>query len=288
MFHGKKIVVGVGMIPSLPETIDGLEHPFIFHSSDYLFHKKSLLTKKNISLIGSGQSAAEIFYDLLQHAEQFESITWFTLSEYVFPMDSSKFAFEMTSPEYIDYFYDLPDPVKGKIQARQNRLYKGESKELIDSIYERLYLDEIHGSRNNIKIYINTEFDQLNIGTNSDLNLQFLSHNQRAFFRTQNRGGHFCDRIQEHTIPEFLGPISHLIFWNENAFYDVNKNYSVDYNNSIFVQNADLHSHGFNSADLGMGPYRNAIILNEVLERKYFNMESHIVFQHFGVPRDNL
>ena len=122
VFHGKKIVVGVGTIPSLPETIDDLEHPFIFHSSDYLFHKKQLLTKKNISLIGSGQSAAEIFYDLLQHAEEMESLNWFTRSEYIFPMDASKFAFEMTSPDYIDYFYELPDTVKQKIQASQNRL----------------------------------------------------------------------------------------------------------------------------------------------------------------------
>ncbi len=114
VFHGKKIVVGVGTVPSMPESIVGLEHPFLFHSSDYLFHRKHLLTKKNIALIGSGQSAAEIFYDLLQHAEQFESIDWFTRSEYVFPMDSSKFAFEMTSPDYIDYFYNLSGPVREK------------------------------------------------------------------------------------------------------------------------------------------------------------------------------
>jgi lysine N6-hydroxylase len=281
MFHGKKIVVGVGTVPKLPETIDGFEHPFIFHSSDYLFHKKQLLTKKNISLIGSGQSAAEIFYDLLQYPDQFESITWFTRSEYIFPMDSSKFAFEMTSPDYIEYFYELADPIKEKILKNQDRLYKGVNKELIDAIHERLYLNYIHETDSNIKIYPNTEFDQINIGNNI-MNLQFYHCTKEHYFEHKTDSAIFATGYK-YQIPEFLQPIRHLINWNENAFYKVSKNYSVDRDNSIFVQNADLHSHGFNSADLGMGPYRNAMILNTILGREYFNMENNIGFQQFGI-----
>jgi lysine N6-hydroxylase len=60
----------------------------------------------------------------------------------------------------------------------------------------------------------------------------------------------------KNIIPEFLNPIKAMIQWNESGNYDLNKNYSVDANDSIFVQNADLQSHGFNSAELGMGPLR--------------------------------
>src|SRR5882757_10212041 len=96
---GKKIVVGVGTVPSVPDCIINLNHIddlSIFHSSEYLFKKEKLLTQKNIMLIGSGQSAAEIFYDLLQLTTDLnidnsnvESISWFTRAEYIFPMDNS-------------------------------------------------------------------------------------------------------------------------------------------------------------------------------------------------------
>jgi len=281
VFHGKNIVVGVGTVPSLPESIDGLDHPFIFHSSDYLFHKKQMLTKKNISLIGSGQSAAEIFYDLLQNTEQFETLNWFTRAEYIFPMDGSRFAFEMTSPDYIEYFYHLSDPVKEKILATQDRLYKGVNKELIDSIYERLYLNGIHGLDSKIHIHTNTEFDQLNIEANTNLNLQFYHVTEEHYFEHQSEAAIFATGYKNH-IPEFLDPIKNRVNQNSNGNYSVNRNYSVDNCNSIFIQNADLHSHGFNSADLGMGPYRNVTILNSILGREHFKMESHIGFQQFG------
>lgn len=286
VFHGKKIVIGVGTVPSLPESIDGNENPFIFHSSDYLFRKKQLLTKKKITLIGSGQSAAEIFYDLLQHAEQFESIDWFTRSEYVFPMDSSKFAFEMTSPDYIDYFHGLSDLVKEKILKGQNRLYKGVNKELIDAINGCLYFNQLHNKLSNVNLFVNAEFDQLKMEANNKLNLQFYHLTKEHFFEHQTEVAIFATGYK-YIVPEFLDPIRHLINWNENAFYQVGKNYAVDNNNSIFVQNADLHSHGFNSADLGLGPYRNAIILNTVLGQEKFKMETNIAFQQFEVPGEN-
>jgi hypothetical protein len=39
------------------------------------------------------------------------------------------------------------------------------------------------------------------------------------------------------------------------------------------------HTHGFNAPDLGMGPYRNAIILNTILGYEYFPLEKDVPFQ---------
>ncbi len=88
----------------------------------------------------------------------------------------------------------------------------------------------------------------------------------------------------EYIKPSFLNPVKELINLDENADYAVRKNYSIDSNNSIFVQNAELHSHGFNAADLGMGPYRNAVIINSILGYEHFTLEKNIAFQTFGIP----
>jgi len=289
LFHGKKIVVGVGTVPSMPECVADYDHDLVFHSSGYLFKKVKLLKQKHISIIGSGQSAAEIFYDLLQHTGEantdntiFESISWLTRAEYIFPMDSSKFAFELTSPDYINYFYNLPGAIKQKVSSGQNRLYKAVNKELIDAIYQRLYLNALHDLPLKVNIQTNTELDQIRIENQSRINLLFYHLNNEQFFEQQTDAAIFATGYK-NIIPEFLNPIRTFIQWNDDGNYDLNKNYSADVNDSIFVQNADLQSHGFNSADLGMGPYRNAKILNTILKEEHFKMEENIAFQKFGI-----
>jgi lysine N6-hydroxylase len=287
LFHGKKIVIGVGTVPLMPECVADFDHDFVFHSSEYLLKKERLIKQKHISIIGSGQSAAEIFYDLLQNTtgvnienSKVESISWLTRSEYIFPMDNSKFAFEMTSPDYINYFYNLPRSVKQKVLSGQNSLYKGVNKELIDAIYQLLYLNALHDAPLKISIQTNMEFDQVRIENHSKINLLFYHLTNEKFFEHQTDAAIFATGYK-NVVPEFLDPIKNLIQWNADGLYDVNRNHSIDYNNSIFVQNAELHSHGFNSADLGMGPYRNAKILNTILNEGYFKMEENISFQKF-------
>jgi lysine N6-hydroxylase len=85
-------------------------------------------------------------------------------------------------------------------------------------------------------------------------------------------------------MPAFLESIQAFIERTPEGQYKVNRNYSIDRHSQLFVQNADLHSHGFNSADLGMGPFRNAVILNTILGYEHFRLEKHIAFQTFGVP----
>ncbi len=284
LFHGKKIVIGVGTVPSMPECVADCDHDLVFHSSNYLFKKEMLSGQKHILIVGSGQSAAEIFYDLLQHTSNsssvIESISWFTRAEYIFPMDGSKFAFELTSPDYIDYFYNLPDTIKQKLQSAQNRLYKGVNKELIDAIYQRLYLNALHDSRLKVNIQTNTEFDQIRVENQSKINLLFYHLTKEQFCEYPADMAIFATGYK-NVIPEFLNPVRALIQWKEDGNYDANKNYSVDANDSVFVQNADLQSHGFNSADLGMGPLRNAAILNTIFGNEQFTFEKNVTFQHF-------
>ncbi|NEE32703.1 lysine N(6)-hydroxylase/L-ornithine N(5)-oxygenase family protein, partial [Streptomyces sp. SID7982] len=75
----------------------------------YLDGKAELQKKKSITLVGSGQSAAEIYYDLLSEIDTYGyRLNWVTRSPRFFPLEYTKLTLEMTSPEYIDYFHALP------------------------------------------------------------------------------------------------------------------------------------------------------------------------------------
>ena len=53
---------------------------------------------------------------------------------------------------------------------------------------------------------------------------------------------------------------------------------------TLFVQNADLHSHGVGAPDLGLGAHRNAVIVNALCGREVYAVRERNVFQTFGLP----
>ncbi|MBT2674610.1 lysine N(6)-hydroxylase/L-ornithine N(5)-oxygenase family protein, partial [Streptomyces sp. ISL-14] len=63
-YRARHLVLGTGTPPYIPAACQGLGGDFI-HNSRYLRHKQELQKKDSITLVGSGQSAAEIYYDLL-------------------------------------------------------------------------------------------------------------------------------------------------------------------------------------------------------------------------------
>ena len=61
--------------------------------------------------------------------------------------------------------------------------------------------------------------------------------------------------------------------------------YSVDRDGGeIFVQNAEEHTHSLLAPDLGMGAYRNSVIIAAMLGREVYPVEKRIAVQTFGVP----
>jgi lysine N6-hydroxylase len=283
-YYAKHIVIGIGTVANIPSFAENLQSSNCFHSGDYLFHKKGILEKKSVTIIGSGQSAAEIFYDLLQVRNQFtEGLSWFTRSERFFPMEYSKLTLEMSTPDYIDHFYSLDAAMKKQILSRQEMLYKGINFSLINDIYDLLHDKDIDGFYNPVMLHTNCELQNIKIKQNKitlelhhdELNKSFNHLTDAVIFATGYR----------NQIPSFLQSIHQKIKWDKKGHYDVNRNYSIDCNNQVFVQNAEMHTHGFNAADLSLGPYRNAKILNSILGHPHFDIEKDICFQNFGMPK---
>ena len=74
----------------------GTARPYL-HSADYLRHKAELQRWRSITIVGSGQSAAEILCDLLQDIERHGySLNWVTRSSRFFQMDNAKLAMELS------------------------------------------------------------------------------------------------------------------------------------------------------------------------------------------------
>lgn len=284
IIYARHIVSGIGTEPYLPLLTHKLTGKYLFHSSSFLCHKESLLEKDSVVIIGSGQSAAEIFYDLLQSlpAHSPKQLSWITRSKRFFPMDYSKLSLEMTSPDYISYFYHLPEHKKADVLYSQDMLYKGINFSLLSRIYDRLY--ELSEEMGEVPVKLLTNMELQNITQEKERYLlDFFQVEQEKCYRQAADAVIFATGYQS-TPCKFYEPVKERIRWKANGELDINFNYSIDVNgDEIFVQNAELLTHGFNAPDLGMGPHRNAIIINSILGYEYYVTEKNVAFQEFGV-----
>ncbi|QFZ76205.1 SidA/IucD/PvdA family monooxygenase [Streptomyces fagopyri] len=280
-YRGRHLVLGTGTPPYLPEACADLGGDFI-HNSRYLTHKKELQAKESITLVGSGQSAAEIYYDLLSEIDVHGyRLNWVTRSPRFFPLEYTKLTLEMTSPEYIDYFHALPEQTRYRLQTEQKGLFKGIDGELIDAIFDLLYQKNLGGP-------VATR-----LLTNSALNS--VRHEDGGYtlgLRQEEQGkdyelhseGLILATGYKYTEPAFLAPVRDRLRYDTRGNFDVARNYAVDTTGrGVFLQNAGVHTHSITSPDLGMGAYRNASIIRELLGTEYYPVEKSIAFQEFAV-----
>ncbi|MCT7350854.1 lysine N(6)-hydroxylase/L-ornithine N(5)-oxygenase family protein [Streptomyces sp. 15-116A] len=280
-FRARHLVLGTGTPPHIPDACAGLDGDFI-HNSRYVQHKAELQKKKSITLVGSGQSAAEIYYDLLSEIDVHGyRLNWVTRSPRFFPLEYTKLTLEMTSPEYIDYYHALPEQTRYRLTAEQKGLFKGIDGELINAIFDLLYQKNLGGPVPT-RLLTNSALTGARY-ENGTYTLSFHQEEQDKDFEIDSEGLVLATGYK-YIEPEFLKPVRDRLRYDSQGNFDVARNYAIDVTGrGIFLQNAGVHTHSITSPDLGMGAYRNSYIIRELLGTEYYPVEKTIAFQEFAV-----
>ncbi|MFI9726463.1 lysine N(6)-hydroxylase/L-ornithine N(5)-oxygenase family protein [Streptomyces sp. NPDC052092] len=283
-YRGRHLVLGTGTVPFVPEPCRGLEGG-LFHNAQYMHRKAELREKKSVTVVGSGQSAAEIYYELLSEIDAHGyQLNWVTRSPRFFPLEYTKLTLEMTSPDYIDYFRALPEETRYRLEKQQKGLFKGINSELIDAIFDLLYQKNVESGGRGVPTRLLTN-SSLTSARYQDgtYTLGFHQDEQGKDFEIATEGlvlatGYHYER------PAFLEPVRDRLRLDGHGRFDVARNYAIDVTGrGVFLQNAGVHTHSITSPDLGMGPYRNASIIRELLGTEYYPVEKTIAFQEFSV-----
>ncbi|MFG3143652.1 lysine N(6)-hydroxylase/L-ornithine N(5)-oxygenase family protein [Streptomyces sp. NPDC048243] len=281
VYRARHLVLGTGTQPYVPEACAGLGGDYI-HNSRYLQNKAELQAKESITLVGSGQSAAEIFLDLLGEIDVHGyRLNWVTRSPRFFPLEYTKLTLEMTSPEYIDYFHALPEPTRYRLQAEQKGLFKGIDGDLINEIFDLLYQKNLGGPVP-ARLLTNSALESVR-HENGTYTLGLRQQEQVKDYELHSEGLILATGYR-YTEPAFLAPVRDRLRYDSQGNFDVARNYAIDTTGrGIFLQNAGVHTHSITSPDLGMGAYRNAYIIRELLGTEYYPVEKTIAFQEFSV-----
>ncbi|GAA1866643.1 lysine N(6)-hydroxylase/L-ornithine N(5)-oxygenase family protein [Asanoa iriomotensis] len=275
----RRLVLGIGTAPHVPAALNGLPGPVV-HSADYLAAKARLQRLDSITIVGSGQSAAEIYLDLLPGADAHGyHLTWLTRSPRFFPMEYTKLTLEMTSPEYVRYHHALPAASRDRLGREQRNLYKGISGDLVDTIFDTLY------ERGDARTTLRTGVEVTAARFDGERYVLDLCHGEQGRSFTAETAGLVLATGYRPRVPGFLAPVRDRIRWDERGRYDVSLGYAVDHaGDEIFVQNAEEHTHSLTAPDLGMGAYRNSVIVRALTGREVYPVEERIAFQEFGAP----
>ncbi|KAJ5438370.1 L-ornithine N(5)-monooxygenase [Penicillium daleae] len=143
--RARKVVVALGgkakMPPGFPQDTR------IMHSSKYCTALPNVLKNEsapyNIAVVGSGQSAAEIFHDL-QRRYPNSRTTLILRDTALRPSDDSPFVNEIFNPERVEKFYQLPqDERHARIAKEKATNYSVVRLELIEEIYNTMYLQRV-------------------------------------------------------------------------------------------------------------------------------------------------
>lgn len=284
--RGRRLVLGTGTSPYVPacaaDAVASQPAGPALHAADHLARRAELVQQESITVVGSGQSAAEVYLDLLTaQPDHGYHLTWVTRSPRFFPMEYTKLTLELTSPEYTAYFQGLPEEQRASLLQDHKQLYKGISSDTVNAIHDLLYARSIEGSPDTTLL------------TASELTAVAGSTEYRLTFRHTETGDAFAlgtGAVVFATgyrpgVPTFLEGVRDRIRLDDRGRYAASSTYDVGVvPGEVFVQNGEEHTHGFVAPDLGMGAYRNSVILNTITGREVYPVEKRIAFQEFGVP----
>lgn len=281
-YYARHIVTGTGTKPSLPSWAEKGEGSC--HSADYRYCRKELLQKQTITVAGSGQSAAEVFLDLLRNRPEYGySLRWYTRSSGFFPMEYSKLGLEHFSPEYTSYFYHLDPAKKEQLLQKQGLLYKGISADTIAAVYDELYVQTIGGERQDIVLQANTEIKSTE---------RMPAGNMKLYLKEVNYGTEHSEETEaliaatgyQPSPQPFLKGIEAYLQRDGHGRLQIDEKYravQTNKNSHVFIQNGEMHTHGVGAPDLGLGAHRNAVIINQIADREVYPVRSKNVFQQF-------
>lgn len=286
----RNIVLGIGTEPVVPapfaDLLDPQRHRDVLHSGDYLRHRDTLTAAPDVTVVGSGQSGAEVFLDLLRRrTSPRHRLKWLTRSTAFAPMEYSKIGLEHFTPDYTRYFHGLAEPVRDRLLAAQSQLYKAVSADTLAAIHDELYERGVAGGRVRATLMPGVT---VTAATRTDAGLELHCHHAH-----QNR--RFAT-LTDHVVlatgyaprrPDLLDSLEpHILRDNRGRpRIGLDQRIALDENvtGGLYTQNAELHTHGVGTPDLGLGAHRAAVILNAVCGRPVYRLPARTAYTTFGL-----
>ncbi|MFI6940899.1 lysine N(6)-hydroxylase/L-ornithine N(5)-oxygenase family protein [Streptomyces sp. NPDC050418] len=289
--YAKNVALGVGTAPYVPESLRPLvEAPGVpvLHAADYLDHRETLLGAGHITVIGSGQSGAEIFLDLLKSRPPgAERIHWLARTEAFAPMEYSKLGLEHFTPDYTGYFHALPEAVRDRLVPAQWQLHKGIDADTLAAIHDELYQRTLNGGWPDATLTPGVAVRTAGRVATTKVELHLEHTQQGTRSRLTTDAVVLATGYRERPLDRLLAGLDPYLRRDSSERPRIGEDHRLvldpSVTGSVYVQNAERHTHGVGAPDLGLMAWRSAGILNTLTGRDPYPQPQRTAFTTFGL-----
>ncbi|MFC3396683.1 lysine N(6)-hydroxylase/L-ornithine N(5)-oxygenase family protein [Brenneria rubrifaciens] len=274
VWQARHVCVGIGKQPYLPECVSNITDD-CFHASEMNLRKPTL-AGKTITVVGGGQSGADLFLNILRGEWGDPAhINWVSRRNNFNALDEAPFANEYFTPDYVTSFLGLEENTKQGMLTEQKMTSDGITAESLLAIYRELYhrFDVLRQPRNAILLPSRSLTALYQTGSGYQLQLhhkldngQDLLQSDVVIFATGYRSAR----------PEVLSPMHRRLSVSDEGSYQINPDFTLDWRgpgeNHLFAVNSSMQQHGIAEPQLSLMAWRSASILNRALGKEYFDL----------------
>ncbi|CAM5570770.1 lysine N(6)-hydroxylase/L-ornithine N(5)-oxygenase family protein [Streptomyces pilosus] len=287
----RNIVLGIGTEPFTPEPLRPLAATPgvpVVHADDYLTHRDTLLAADHVTVIGTGQSGAEIYLDLLRRRPAGrERLHWIGRTGAFAPMEYSKLGLEHFTPDHTRYFHALPEPVRDRLVPAQWQLHKGVDAATLAAIHDELYRRTLHGGWPDTVLTPAVHVRAAHRTDRARIELHLEHTHQRTRARLTTDAVVLATGHRPRSLDRLLGSLEPHLRRDRAGRPRIDAHFRLCLDRavtgSVYVQNAELHTHGVGAPDLGLAAWRSATILNHVTGRPVYPLPARTAFTTFGL-----
>lgn len=268
----------------IPVDVPEAALPHVTHSSRYVDQQKELHEAETVAVIGSGQSAAEIFLDLLQHQKKGQQLSWFTRSSEFRELETAELGQELFTPKYVEYFHSLPYEERMNTLPRLAGLRNGIDASTLSHIYQELYHRSVSGEEPSVLIQPMTELEAIHMEDEQQLELHLKQ------WQLKKEKKITADHVVLATgytpnIPEWFSVYEPLIEWESDKHFKVTDDFRLvfkDKRSHHFFTFTNLdHSHGTAATNLKLSIYRNQKVIRTIRGDTKEQVKQETAFQQF-------
>lgn len=284
----KHVVVAVGGRPVIPSIMQGLKH--VAHSSQFANTisrieeaAKDSVRPLRFAVVGSGQSAAEIFNDLWERFPD-SNVRLIIKGASLRPSDDSPFVNEIFDPDRVDGIYSQDPVLRASALALDRGTNYGVVRlTLLEHLFEKLYMQRLRSSNPNqwrANILTNRQVLSASQSKDSSVKLRLGEVQRHAGGILSGEEGEeelevdyvfTATGYKRNVHEEILSELSGLLPSETEGKFGVKRDYSVAFDDGkvdrdagVWLQGCNEGTHGLSDTLLSILAIRGGELVNSI------------------------